>query len=361
MKIAFVDTYSNSLGGAPRSMLTLCKSLKVAGFSPVYVSTKEGVIGHEAISVGCDVIYTACDLTLPSRKNRNGFKGLLNLFYHNLRSLKVFRLKYDYVCINEPRVFVYYLLPLLFSGTKILYYVRINENLGFIHKLACVLSHRILLISSDSFNSFDSKLVQKYFPKFRTVHTGFDLPCLPFKSEIHLEPIKACFVGSYCKRKNQDFLIRALLLSKRNIEMHFFGPIHDLIYYEELKSLADSDETVSFIFHEHVDNINEVMVQFDLFLFSSLREGLPRVVVEALHSGLYVLTTLTDGVSDIITNDYLGRVVDTNDCITFSKFIHDIDNKVFSSIYRQKRRDYVRSHFSVESYRNTFLNSIRDL
>ncbi|MDD5687978.1 MAG: glycosyltransferase family 4 protein [Elusimicrobia bacterium] len=55
-------------------------------------------------------------------------------------------------------------------------------------------------------------------------------------------------------------------------------------------------------------DINEIIKIFDIFLLTSLWEGLPRVIIEAMASGLPVVATYVDGTKEIVQEGLTGYV-----------------------------------------------------
>jgi glycosyltransferase involved in cell wall biosynthesis len=57
------------------------------------------------------------------------------------------------------------------------------------------------------------------------------------------------------------------------------------------------------------EHMQELYSEHDIFLFPSLMEGLPSVLLEAMATGMPVLTTETCGMPDVVESDYNGLLV----------------------------------------------------
>jgi glycosyltransferase involved in cell wall biosynthesis len=57
------------------------------------------------------------------------------------------------------------------------------------------------------------------------------------------------------------------------------------------------------------DRIQELYAEHDIFVFPSIVEGLPNVLMEAMAGGMPVITTETCGMPDIIENDFNGLLI----------------------------------------------------
>ncbi len=57
------------------------------------------------------------------------------------------------------------------------------------------------------------------------------------------------------------------------------------------------------------ERMQELYAEHDVFLFPSLMEGLPSVLLEAMATGMPVITTETCGMPDVVESDYNGLLV----------------------------------------------------
>ncbi len=74
----------------------------------------------------------------------------------------------------------------------------------------------------------------------------------------------------------------------------------------------------------HTDDVASVLRGFDVFAFSSRREGLPRVVVEAVAAGLPVVSTHVGGVADVLRVAPSSQLVEPGDAVAMSQALHDL-------------------------------------
>ncbi|SFG63937.1 Glycosyltransferase involved in cell wall bisynthesis [Algoriphagus hitonicola] len=151
------------------------------------------------------------------------------------------------------------------------------------------------------------------------------------KSEI----FRIITVGAYTPIKDQATLLKALQLLDGlplpiPMEFHWAGfngwmpgkdvevnKIIDLHNFQQIK--------VKLSGKLNRKEIAEAYRESDLFIFSSLAEGMPLAVMEALACGLPVITTRWGGVEEIIHSDN-GRIVELKDYCIMSKEILQVAN-----------------------------------
>ena len=101
-----------------------------------------------------------------------------------------------------------------------------------------------------------------------------------------------------------------------------------------------------------------------IFVLSSLTEGVPLTVLEAMASKLPVIATQVGGVPDIIQDDETGLLVDPGD-------VHTLREKIEILVKDQEKRrqlassayQYVKENYSLErmcdSYREVYAEVLR--
>ncbi|MCX7956990.1 MAG: glycosyltransferase [Endomicrobia bacterium] len=143
-------------------------------------------------------------------------------------------------------------------------------------------------------------------------------------------------IGAFKPQKNLiDYIRLTKILTEENFSNLRFLLIGDgeqrefLINYARALAVLDK-----IIFLSWYKDIRGIMSISDIFVMTSLWEGLPRAAVEALVAGVPVVAYATDGLKDIIkdgVNGYLVKPKDLNALITKVKLLLT-DEKLFSKI-----------------------------
>ena len=74
--------------------------------------------------------------------------------------------------------------------------------------------------------------------------------------------------------------------------------------------------------------MQELYAEHDIFLFPSLMEGLPSVLLEAMASGMPVITTETCGMPDVVENEHNGLLILPADSIAIIRSVERLANSV---------------------------------
>ena len=159
--------------------------------------------------------------------------------------------------------------------------------------------------------------------KFRVVHNGvFPLPALTGKarqaarSEFGI-PRNSLVVGTLSKDapdKNLPAFFRlagALRAGQQRVMAVAAGLGLDSSFAGKVREAGAADEDVILLGSRK--DVEAVFAAMDVFVLTSLREGLPNVVMEAMASGLPVVAFDTGGVSELVEQGVSGIVLPCGD------------------------------------------------
>ncbi len=121
-------------------------------------------------------------------------------------------------------------------------------------------------------------------------------------------------MGDLIKRKNYEMALRGIALCK-NPKIHYLicgnGPEKNNL--QDLAKNLGIREQVHFLGYR--TDIKELLAISDCFLFTSLQEGLPRSLMEAMASGLPCIISDIRGNRDLIINNVHGYLIKSiEDC-----------------------------------------------
>lgn len=152
-------------------------------------------------------------------------------------------------------------------------------------------------------------LAQKFTPNLEipVIPNGIDTEqYIPAPQHPFHRPIRALTVARLISRKRLDLLISTLAHTNQ-----LNTPVHLTIagqgnLLQTLRKQADTLnvlEQITFLGRVPSEQMPAVYQQHDLFLMSSAHEGMSNAMLEAMASGLPIITTPCEGVTELITNN----------------------------------------------------------
>jgi glycosyltransferase EpsD len=157
------------------------------------------------------------------------------------------------------------------------------------------------------------------------------------------------YAAEFNKNKNQQFLIHTLSLVKDKIPqvkllLAGTGPL-----LEECKTLAKNLGVSDYIdFLGYRSDIQEILPICDLAVASSLREGLPVNLMEAMACELPVIATRNRGHKELVQNNKTGWLIDKGDLKdAASKILCIADNSSIKLTFGKNGRQMVHNKYSI--------------
>jgi len=198
---------------------------------------------------------------------------------------------------------------------------RFLQRLNPRHRAILALEKGIFDPANTRFVITNSKLSKRLIPeshpfpldRIHVIYNGVDLVKFrpgPNAAVAGYGPARLLFVGQDFKRKGLRPLLEALaIVSSRGnrFELRVIGRDDSGPYRKLAASLGILD---AISFEGASTSIQEAYQKAELFVFPSLYDPFANVCLEALACGLPVLTTTTNGSSEIITEGADGHVVD---------------------------------------------------
>ena len=121
------------------------------------------------------------------------------------------------------------------------------------------------------------------------------------------------YVAELNKNKNQILLIntiKELKKEKENVKLLLVGDGPLKNYYEEVIKKENLQDNILLLGKRR--DINEILSITDIYLASSLREGLPVNIMEAMYKGLPIIATDNRGHRELVENNFNGCILYNN-------------------------------------------------
>lgn len=210
-----------------------------------------------------------------------------------------------------------------YSGSSLLNWVIYYPVELLLSKITDV----IITINDEDFNTAKNRLLSKR--TLKTNGVGIDSGLLKNKKDytnVHFErPINFISVGELNKNKNHSKLIKAFGFI--NKDLYILNIVGTGLQSSRLKRLInnlDLNNNVKLL--GYVDNIKDSLLDYDVFIMPSIREGLPISMLEAMASGLVVCGSNIRGIRDLIGENSNGLMFDPNSIKSILKVIEFILN-----------------------------------
>lgn len=161
------------------------------------------------------------------------------------------------------------------------------------------------------------------------VYTGIDLRDFPFNESYKKDSsLKMISIGRpHWKKSYQDAIRACAILKKKNIDFEY--TIVGGSGNEELLFLVDHldlKEEIKITGRISQKEVYSLMTESSILVVSSVEEGLPNVLVEAMALGIPVLSTNCGGVEELIIHEKEGWVVPMRDPETMAEELEKFYN-----------------------------------
>jgi glycosyltransferase involved in cell wall biosynthesis len=156
------------------------------------------------------------------------------------------------------------------------------------------------------------------------------------------------FVGRLVINKGLNYLIEAVALLKKNDNVKLLI-VGDGSLMEELKQMAkDKGLEESVIFTGLRRDITDILSSIDIFVLSSIKEGFPNSLLEAMAMGKPVVATAVGGIPEVIDHEINGLLVQPVDIEGLAAAIKTvIDNPLMAKNMGIAARDFIVKNYSI--------------
>ena len=219
------------------------------------------------------------------------------------------------------------------AGLKTKLFMRLKN---FLTGIQLRYSKRVLLAARQSSVIFSaSSNSQRSFKKYMNIdspllnETGCYVQDHPIVDKTDKETFDVLWVGKMDFRKQLALALQTVAKSENNkLRLHIMGGGDAESYQSLAKSYGIADKC---IWHGAVshDEVQDIMQKSDIFLFTSVAEGTPHVVLEAISNNLPVVCFDTCGQGDAV-NDKVGRKIPLSfpcqSVSNFAKLLNELED-----------------------------------
>ncbi len=263
--------------------------------------------------------------------------------------------KYDIVHTHETKASFITRLAAWLAGCRYIIYglhgVTFNDPMSnlkrnfyiALEKYTVGVSDIIVSVSEEVIYHYHKNKIGKNIP-YKVVRSGIELADFFAKAQLSelqkneirnqlgltVSDVVITNVGRFSFSKAQRYTIESFAKLKQN------HPTLKLVFVGEGELLENCRKQAkelnledSIIFAGYKENVADILAVTDLFMFTSLREGLPRVTVEASLMKIPIVAFEVEGIREVITHEQTGYIVKQYDVesLTFhaQKLLTDIN------------------------------------
>ena len=340
-KIIYLITKSN-WGGAQRYVFDLATRLPKDEFEVLVVTGNKGALTEKLEGSGIKVVNIN-----SLKRDVSFFDEILSFF----EILKIFiKEKPGIIHLNSSKAGGIGALAGRIAGIKKIIFTAhgwpFEEDRNFLSKfliysasyITILLSHQSIVVTKKDF-----QIAQRFWAKIKVtlIPIGIDSNYEIISKEESRKTLSEKFkflspevwkqniiigsVGELTKNKGYIFALEAMAqLKKEKFENFFYLIIGEGEDEKMLKERAEKLGLSSNVFFlGFVPNTKIIMTAFDIFLFPSIKEGLPYTILEAGIAKLPVIASDVGGVPDVIENCKGGILVPKKDPQAITKAIKE--------------------------------------
>jgi glycosyltransferase involved in cell wall biosynthesis len=379
IKLLYVIT-KLELGGAQKQLLSLITHLDKKRYTPSLITASDGLLVKNALSIKDLKLIRLRFLERPI----NPLKDLLALcqIYSFIKKNKI-----DIVHTHSSKAGILGRWAAMFAGAKIVthtvhgwsfneyqnYFLR--KIIVWLEKLTALITDKLIVVSDhDLKKGLDNRIGNK--EQYRLIRYGINYrdfgkrdKSLREKLGIGVDDLVIGMISCLKPQKSpQSFIRLAFLVNKAlpQINVHKntnsqqrtqisnkirFLLVGDGVLRKKIESLI-----YNFNLEEQViltgwrEDIPQILSVMDIFVLTSLWEGLPISALEAMAASLPVVVTNTGGIAEIIREGKTGFLVFPDDMrIMADKVIYLLKDKNLRNQIGQNSKDSLDSDFFLEN------------
>jgi len=337
-------TFSIDTGGLEIFVLRLCEGIK-EGFEPLLCT----------FSAGGDLRgrFRKLDVPVYHLTKPEGLTPSLSLKIASL----IRKLKVDLIHTHNVGPLIYGGLASIITGLPLIHtehsrLPRCEKRLRSIEKLLSLKASRIVAVSKCVADQLIEE--QKIKPeKVKIIPNGVDVELFDnsrrerkdVREELGIEDTEIVIgtAGRLAAVKDYTTLIQAFALvraeSKKRVRLLMVGDGPERRRLERMSNEIGVGERVIFLGMR--DDVARLMAAMDIFALSSIDEGLPLAVLEAMSVGLPIVATDVGGIPEAVEHGLNGFLIPPRSpqqmAIALLKLIHDPELREKLSIQARKR------------------------
>lgn len=324
------------LGGAQKQLLSLIRHLDKDKFSIFLFTAQEGLLFPEALSVNGLTIRKSKWLERSINPVKD-FLALIEVYLFikksdieivHTHSSKAGILGRAAAKLAKAKVIIHTVHGWSFNDCQPRF-----KRLCFIwlERFAALFTDKIIVVSNYDLQIGINNLIGRK-KKYKLIRYGidyseFNLNALNLKQELGIKingpavGMIACFKP---QKSPQDFIRLAFLVNKKFPGVKFILVGDGILRGKIEKLISESELREQIFLMGWRSDVPRILQAMDIFVLTSLWEGLPISALEAMASSKPVISTDTGGVREVVSEGRTGFLVSRHDMETMSERVIDL-------------------------------------
>jgi glycosyltransferase involved in cell wall biosynthesis len=253
--------------------------------------------------------------------------------------------------------------------------VRIFTAHGWAFKAAAGVDSRIYLLADRAVESLTSMVICVSENERRAglaagvctaersvvIRNAVDVGAAPSRARRDDAPVEVVSVGRLAAPKDFSTLVAAVArLPEGRARLRVFGdgPLRGEL--EAQRHALGIDGAVEFM--GEVPDARPHLQKADVFVLSSLSEGMPVSVLEAMASGLPVVASAVDGLDEVVVDGQTGFLTPPGDAAALAQRLGQlVDDPSLRSAFGEAGRARAEAYFSLPAWRDAHFSLYRSL
>lgn len=371
VRILFLTSVLDSLGGSEKNILKLVKNLSKDRFQTYVIALRGGMILKQVKQLGIPVQ----DMALKSIVSIDGFRKAVRL-YRFLRSERI-----DILMTYHEDADVWGGVVGKLAGVRVL--ISNKRDMGYQVSWKHALAYRFLNKWVTRFIAVSNAVRQELTKvraipplKIQVIYNGINIkePVLRNRSayvkrllQLPKDHLIVGMVASFRPVKGQELFVRAaaeVLKTFPDVEFVIIGN-KNTEYFRQVSKLMDELRITSRI-HCMGDrnDVQELLQSFDVFVLSSLHEGFSNAILEAMAAGLPIIAARSGGNMEVVSSEIgilfqPGNADDLRQAILKLLGSQEMRSRMGLSAKDQLMEKFAFSKMLAE-YEEMFLSSVRN-
>lgn len=353
------------LGGAQNNTIYTVTHLDKNKFAPALISGPGGILDEKVKSQFSEVIF--CPHLKRPVSIKNDFLALLEL----LKVIK--KLQPDIVHTHSSKAGILGRVAAKLAGVKVIIHTYhgfgfnpeqnffVRNFYIFLEKLVATITDRIIFVSQQNWHTARSYHIGKEtkyllirsgieIEKFLFVRRKYDI--LTVKKELGIPENYSVIltIGPFKPQKNLfDFVAVARKVREKKSDTIFLVVGDGELRPELEKRIAEISATDYIKLLGWQNDVARIMAVSDIFVLTSLWEGLPRSLVEAMVAGVVPVVYAVDGCQDIVISEKNGFLIPVkNTALMAEKILKLLTDKTLYQKISAEAEKSISQQFSID-------------